>query len=80
MKKTKLEGRKSKINLLEVIMPNPKRRHSKSRTRQRRAHDALKVPQFYIDKDTGEAKKPHRVDAETGTYKGRQILDVKESE
>ena len=35
-------------------MPNPKRRHSKSRTRQRRAHDALKTPQFYIDKDTGE--------------------------
>ena len=61
-------------------MPNPKRRHSKSRTRQRRAHDALKVPQFYLDKDTGEAKVPHRVDAGTGTYKGRQILDVKESE
>lgn len=61
-------------------MPNPKRRHSKSRTRQRRAHDALKVPQFYIDKDTGEAKKPHRIDAETGTYKGRQILDAEGSE
>jgi len=61
-------------------MPNPKRRHSKSRTRQRRAHDALKVPQFYIDENTGEAKKPHRIDAETGTYKGRQILDVKETE
>ena len=61
-------------------MPNPKRRHSKSRTRQRRAHDALKVPQFYLDKDTGEAKKLHRVDPETGIYKDRQILDVKESE
>jgi large subunit ribosomal protein L32 len=77
---TKFEGRKSKVKLLEVKMPNPKRRHSKSRTRQRRAHDALKVPQFYLDKDTGEAKKPHRVDAETGTYKGRQILDVNETE
>lgn len=61
-------------------MPNPKRRHSKSRTRQRRAHDALKVPQFYLDKETGEAKVPHRVDMETGTYKGRQILEVKETE
>ncbi len=61
-------------------MPNPKRRHSHSRTRQRRAHDALKVPQFYLDKDTGEAKVPHRVDAATGTYKGRQILEPKESE
>ncbi|MFN6964895.1 MAG: 50S ribosomal protein L32 [Pyrinomonadaceae bacterium] len=61
-------------------MPNPKRRHSKSRTRQRRAHDALAVPQFYIDKDTGEAKVPHRIDAKTGTYKGRQIIDTKTSE
>jgi len=61
-------------------MPNPKRRHSKSRTRQRRAHDALKPPQYYLDKDTGEAKVPHRIDPKTGTYKGRQILDVKESE
>ena len=61
-------------------MPNPKRRHSKSRTRTRRAHDALKAPQFYIDKDTGEAKVPHRVDAKTGTYKGRQIIDTKDAE
>ncbi|MGI9036041.1 MAG: 50S ribosomal protein L32 [Pyrinomonadaceae bacterium] len=61
-------------------MPNPKRRHSHARTRTRRAHDALKVPQFYIDKDTGEAKVPHRVDADAGTYKGRQILAVKEKE
>jgi large subunit ribosomal protein L32 len=61
-------------------MPNPKRRHSKSRTRQRRAHDALNVPQFYIDKDTGEAKRPHRIDIKTGVYKGRQIIDVKETD
>ena len=62
------------------IMPNPKRRHSHSRTRQRRAHDALTAPQFYLDKDTGEAKVPHRIDPKTGMYKGRQIIDVKESE
>ena len=61
-------------------MPNPKSKHSKSRTRQRRAHDALKVPQFYLDKDTGEAKVPHRIDMKTGEYKGRKILDVKERE
>ena len=61
-------------------MPNPKRRHSKSRTRQRRAHDALKTPQYYLDKDTGEPKRPHRVDPDTGTYKGRQIIEGNESE
>ncbi|MDQ3750084.1 MAG: 50S ribosomal protein L32 [Acidobacteriota bacterium] len=61
-------------------MPNPKSRHSKSRTHQRRAHDALKTPQFYIDKDTGEAMKPHRINPINGMYKGRQIIEVKESE
>lgn len=61
-------------------MPNPKRRHSKARTRERRAHDALTTPQFYLDKNTGEAKVPHRIDAKTGTYKGRQIIDVKDAE
>jgi len=59
-------------------MPNPKSRHSKSRTRQRRAHDALKVPQYYLDKDTGEAKQPHRLDPQTGEYKGRKIFDVED--
>ena len=61
-------------------MPNPKRRHSHSRTRTRRAHDALATPQFYIDKDSGEAKVPHRIDLKTGTFKGRKIIDVKETE
>ena len=61
-------------------MPNPKRRHSKARTRERRAHDALVTPQFYLDKDTGEAKVPHRIDPKTGMYKGRQIIDVKDPE
>jgi large subunit ribosomal protein L32 len=70
----------SRLIDLEEIMPNPKRRHSKARTRERRAHDALSVPQFYIDKNSGEAKIPHRIDAKTGTYKGRQIIDVKGSE
>lgn len=61
-------------------MPNPKRRHSKTRTRTRRAHDALTVPQYYIDKETGEPQVPHRVNLETGKYKGRQIIEVKTEE
>jgi len=61
-------------------MPNPKRRHSKSRTRQRRAHDALPIPQFIVDVNTGETKIPHRIDPKTGEYKGRKILDIKERE
>lgn len=61
-------------------MPNPKRRHSHTRTRTRRAHHALDVPQYYLDKDSGEPKVPHRVDPETGIYKGRQIIVGKEKE
>ncbi len=61
-------------------MPNPKRRHSHSRTRQRRAHDALTTPQFYTDKDSGEAKVPHRIDPNTGMYKGRKIIEVRGGE
>jgi large subunit ribosomal protein L32 len=61
-------------------MPNPKRRHSHARTRTRRAHDALTAPQFYLDKDTGEAKVPHRIDPTTGMYKGRKIIDVKNAD
>ena len=61
-------------------MPNPKRRHSKARTRQRRAHDALETPQYVVDKDTGEARLPHRIDPKTGMYKGRQIIDVKDTD
>lgn len=38
----------------------------------------MNIPQFYLDKDTGEPKKPHRIDPKTGMYKGRQIIDVKE--
>lgn len=61
-------------------MPNPKRRHSKTRTRTRRAHDALSIPQFYLDKETGEPQQPHRVNPKTGMYKGRQVLEVKDTE
>ena len=40
----------------------------------------MKTPQFYLDKETGEAKKPHRIDPKTGMYKGRKIIDVRETE
>jgi len=40
----------------------------------------LNTPQFYLDKDTGEAKVPHRIDLKTGVFKGRKIIDVKETE
>jgi large subunit ribosomal protein L32 len=58
-------------------MPNPKRRHSKSRTRMRRAHDALQVPNVGVDPVTGDPVMPHRANPKTGTYKGRVVVKQK---
>lgn len=55
-------------------MPNPKRRHSKARTRERRAHDALRPPQTMACPQCQEATMPHRVCPKCGFYKGRQII------
>ncbi len=57
-------------------MPNPKRRHSKSRTRQRRAHDALRAPQTSSCPNCQEPRLPHRVCPKCGFYKGREVISV----
>jgi large subunit ribosomal protein L32 len=60
-------------------MPNPKRRHSKTRGRKRRTHDALSVPHPSLCPQCREAKAPHRVCANCGYYKGRQVRAVEEA-
>lgn len=55
-------------------MAVPKKKTSKSRTRQRRAHDALKTINVVVDSKTGEPKLPHHVSLEDGYYKGKQIM------
>ena len=57
-------------------MAVPKKKTSKSRRDQRRAHHALKSPSVVEDKKTGEMVRPHHVCLKTGMYKGEQILDV----
>ena len=59
-------------------MAVPKKKISKSRRNQRRAHDALKPATFVEDSETGEFHRPHHIDMKTGFYKGRQVLQVKE--
>ncbi|MEO6726036.1 MAG: 50S ribosomal protein L32 [Blastocatellia bacterium] len=59
-------------------MPNPKRRHSKSRTRQRRAHDALKPIQLATCSNCANKKLAHRVCSRCGYYDGRSVIRVKE--
>jgi large subunit ribosomal protein L32 len=55
-------------------MPNPKRRHSKTRTAKRRTHDALKQVGRGLCPQCQEAKRPHAV----GYYAGRQVKAVEE--
>ncbi len=57
-------------------MPNPKRRHSKRRTSQRRAHDHLKSPALGECPNCHEMKQPHQVCPHCGYYKGREVKDT----
>jgi large subunit ribosomal protein L32 len=60
-------------------MPNPKRRHSKARTSNRRAHDFLTAHSASECPNCHEKKMPHRVCPKCGYYKGREVMEVKES-
>ncbi len=60
-------------------MPNPKRRHSKARTRKRRAHDALRQPQTSTCPNCQEPRMSHRVCPKCGYYKGREVVQVEET-
>ena len=59
-------------------MPNPKRRHSKTRTANRRTHDALKPKSISECPQCHEPKLPHQVCANCGFYNGRQVRAVSE--
>jgi large subunit ribosomal protein L32 len=59
-------------------MPNPKRRHSKTRTAKRRTHDALKPVGTSTCPQCQEAKLPHTVCRNCGYYRGRQARPVSE--
>lgn len=57
-------------------MPNPKRRHSKSRKNKRRTHDALTPRQLGECPHCHEPKLPHRVCPHCGYYRGRAVVGV----
>ena len=54
-------------------MPNPKRRHSKTRTAKRRTHDALTAVSTGECPQCRERKRPHQVCPHCGFYRGRQV-------
>jgi large subunit ribosomal protein L32 len=57
-------------------MPNPVKRHSRTRRNKRRSHDFLTAPGTSACPQCGEPKLPHRVCANCGTYKGREIVPI----
>jgi len=57
-------------------MPNPVKRHSKTRRNTRRAHDFLTAPQATLCPQCNEPKLPHRACKNCGTYKGREVIPM----
>lgn len=58
-------------------MPNPKRRHSKTRRDKRRTHDSLTEVAISTCSNCGSAHKLHTACPSCGYYRGRQVLAVK---
>jgi len=56
----------------------PKRRHSHSRTRKRRSHDALTPTSVSSCPKCGEPKLSHRLCGGCGTYKDRTVIKFEE--
>lgn len=59
-------------------MAVPKKKTSKMKRDQRRAHDRLKATNWVEDEHTGEPVRRHHIDLKTGMYKGRQVIDIVE--
>ncbi len=51
-------------------------RHTRSHTKNRRSHHALKAQALTKDRESQNFSLRHRMDPETGMYKGRQVVDL----
>lgn len=58
-------------------MPNPKRQHSKARSRKRRTHQNLSVVSATMTGSGSKAGISHRICPITGCYKGQQVVELK---
>ncbi|HEX9756710.1 MAG TPA: 50S ribosomal protein L32 [Nitrospiria bacterium] len=60
-------------------MAHPKHKISKSRRDKRRTHYKLRAPSVVLCPQCQEPKLPHRVCMKCGSYKGMDVIAVKES-
>jgi ribosomal protein L32 len=51
-------------------------RHTRSHTKNRRSHHKIKNQPIVVDGATGVPHLRHRVCVQTGTYRGKQVLDT----
>ena len=51
-------------------------RHTKSHSKNRRSHHKVADTAIAVDTHSGGMHLRHRVNMETGMYRGRQVLDV----
>jgi large subunit ribosomal protein L32 len=61
-------------------MPNPKRRHSRSRRDKRRANEKIESLNLSVCPQCKMPKQPHRICPHCGYYKGRQVVQVVKEE
>jgi len=59
-------------------MAHPKRKISKTRRDKRRTHYKLGSKQLFTDPKTGEVSQYHRLNLETGMYRGVQVIPPKD--
>jgi large subunit ribosomal protein L32 len=59
------------------VAPLTKKKSSKSHTRERRAHLAIKMPQLVNCPNCNTPKLPHEACPTCGTYNGRNVIDIK---
>ncbi len=57
-------------------MPNPKRKHSKARTRRRRTHDKLKGVNLVRCAQCNQLHLPHRVCGNCGHYGKEEVVKL----
>jgi len=57
----------------------PKSKITRMKRGFRRSNSALTQPSYVEDKDSGELRRPHHIDLKTGMYRGRQVLEPKDS-
>ena len=60
-------------------MAHPKRKQSKARRDKRRTHYKLGSKTLFKDSKSGEVSQYHRVNMDTGMYKGVQVIPKSEN-